>query len=339
MPKIPWGKRHGTPPAMPLRPCHSHPVTSHQLFPRCRAAHALLGHTKGALCACPHCTTTPLPPLQPHSPRRGTSTWVRAPPSLSRIDGGVPGWQPVPLTCGSHPKSLPLPAPRAGSSRGAGQGARGTGKRALPCARRAAAPRGPPLSHPTFLHPLGFPSWVPASPVTLRGAAFGLDGALKCNAINVMKTSSQRTHGARRSSRDGSRHCPSSGCSLPVQDQQQLCSLLPSLAFLRPVELQCQPPGNLPHHFLLFHNRTTKEESRLLLGTGEAGAGSARRQRGGEAGMQELLGPLAAGHPPKLTCSCRRVSQPGWPPCSARQAVTATQLGVLYATLRLVTGI
>lgn len=187
--------------------------------------------------------------------------------------------------------------------------------------------------------PLGFPSWVPASPVTLRGAAFGLDGALKCNAINVMKTSSQRTHGARRSSRDGSRHCPSSGCSLPVQDQQQLCSLLPSLAFLRPVELQCQPPGNLPHHFLLFHNRTTKEESRLLLGTGEAGAGSARRQRGGEAGMQELLGPLAAGHLPKLTCSCRRVSQPGWPPCSARQAVTATQLGVLYATLRLVTGI
>lgn len=267
---------------------------------------------------CAHTAQPPLStPLQPHSPRRGTSTWVRAAPSLSCSHGGVPGWQPVPLTCGSHPKSLPLPAPRA----------RGMGKRALPCARRAAAPWGPLLSHPTFLHPLGFPCWVPASPVTLRGAAFGLDGALKCNAINVMKTSSQRTHGARRSSRDGSRRCPSSGCSLPVQDQQQLCSLLPSLAFLRPVELQCQPPGNLPHRFLLFHNRTTKEEARLLLGTGEAGSGSARRQRGGEAGMQELLEPLAAGHLPKLTCSCRRVSQPGWPPCSAWQAVTATQLG------------
>lgn len=100
---------------------------------------------------------------------RGTNKQVRAGPSFSCSGRGGPGWQRVPLIWGTHPTRLSQPAQRAESLL-PGHGETGGEGQARPSLyqKRAAAPPGLQLSHPIFLHPPGFPSWVPASPMTLR---------------------------------------------------------------------------------------------------------------------------------------------------------------------------
>lgn len=114
-------------------------------------------------------------------------------------------------------------------------------------------------------------------------------------------------HGASRSSRDGSPRCPSSRCFLPVQNKQQLSSRLHSLAFLRsrsasahlgaawesPISFQ---PLSQHHHQGGGPNPARLLEKHAVV------------LPGGEAGMQELLGPLGAS---QCSHAAAGVSQPG----------------------------
>lgn len=114
-------------------------------------------------------------------------------------------------------------------------------------------------------------------------------------------------HGASRSSRDGSPRCPSSRCSLPVHNKQQLSSRLHSLAFLRsrsasahlgaawesPISFQ---PLSQHHHQGGGPNPARLLEKHAVV------------LPGGEAGMQELLGPLGAS---QCSHAAAGVSQPG----------------------------
>lgn len=134
-------------------------------------------------------------------------------------------------------------------------------------------------------------------------------------------------HRANQRSRDSSPGCPSSRCSLPMHKKQhpfstprhscspQSCSASTWLS------AAWEPPPPFCPLSQLYHQRG----GQILPLRQQLAAGEARRERGGEAGMNEPLGPLGAGHFPKLTCSCKRILQLCWPSCSAGSAGSCSE--------------
>lgn len=140
---------------------------------------ALLSESQGVLRVCLHAHSASLPflllrdqDLQERYKQVGEGSSLLPPPSPVVALGG-PGWQCIPRTWGAHPKRLSWPAQRAGSlltgHRETVREGKARARAPFPVPERSCSSPRPELSHPICLHPLGFPPWVPASPMTLLG--------------------------------------------------------------------------------------------------------------------------------------------------------------------------